>query len=156
MEPVVITLKPGQALRIELFETDGAFELHYDTPAYPNQLVVKEAEGLEDSSGRTGVLYCEAFMSPIDALDVEAADPDFGDAEDESDEVYCGPPTFAIYSGTRKMWFDCKYHVFVNNRNKNCEFESSHDADQFANHLTRAHGTRAKLEVVRSDYSPSI
>lgn len=64
-----VTLKPGESLNVQFHETDGEFEVHFDTPQYPQALVVKETAGLPGSvkGGAEEILYHEAFGRGIPA-----------------------------------------------------------------------------------------
>ena len=159
LEPVVITLKPGQALRIELFETDGAFEIHYDTPDHKNCLVVKEAEGLPDSYERVGILYCEEFGTPPinEQTYVGDADDDIDSAEADDGEPAPEAPAFtwAIYSMSRKMWFnraDGKH--WSSERLPTCEFLDSFYAHEECRNVYFNYGNTEQLQVMRSDQKP--
>jgi hypothetical protein len=152
LEPVVVTLKPGQALRVELFETDGAFEIHYDTPDHKGCLVVKEADGLPDSYERVGILYCEEFgVTPINEATY------VGDVEDDTDdgEVLGSSTdglTWAIYSLTRKQWFnrtDSSY--WSSERLIQCEFLENQAAHDSCSRVYHLFGHSEQLQVVRSD-----
>ena len=52
-----IVLSPGDVLKVQFDESDGAFEVHFDTTEHPNSVVVKEICG--GVSGAT--LYHEEF-----------------------------------------------------------------------------------------------
>lgn len=44
-----IIMHPGDVLKIQFMETDGEFEIHFDTDEHPNSLIVKETAGLPGS-----------------------------------------------------------------------------------------------------------
>lgn len=46
---MIVTLNPGESLTVQFHESDGEFEIHFDTKAHPNALVVKETAGLAGS-----------------------------------------------------------------------------------------------------------
>lgn len=68
-----ITLAPGESLSVVFKDTDGEFEIHFDTPEYKEQIVVKEIAGLSGSEvgEANAILYHEIFL--------------FSDEEEESD-----------------------------------------------------------------------
>jgi hypothetical protein len=43
---VNIVLNPGEAVSVSFAETDGSFEIHFDTKEHPNAVVVKETGGM--------------------------------------------------------------------------------------------------------------
>lgn len=70
---VAITLNTGESVSIAFANTDGEFLIAYDTPQYPEQLVVKETAGLPGSvvGAASAVLYHEdwrAFQPPVGDL----------------------------------------------------------------------------------------
>lgn len=144
-QPVVITLHPGQAIRIELADTDGAFEVHYDTAGYASQLVVAEVENLPDSYGRKGILYCEDWNKSLSnpAVPVEA-----DDAEEDTDL------TFAIYSPTSQTYFNREEQAWVHTRVDPCEYCDPVQAHERVAALLKQYGTSEQFEVLRSDQKP--
>ena len=60
-----ITLHPGEKLIVSLASTDGEFELHFDTPEYPGQLVVRESAGFDGNvvGSALQTLYKEVFTT---------------------------------------------------------------------------------------------
>ena len=58
---MVVTIAPGEMVRIELEGTDGAFEISFDSKESPNAVVVRETESSSDDSERSGELYRESF-----------------------------------------------------------------------------------------------
>jgi len=54
---MIITLEPGERIGIVIKYTEGIFEIHYDTPEYPNRFIIEEVSGCPDDSGQEGVLY---------------------------------------------------------------------------------------------------
>lgn len=61
-----IVLSPGDKLEIGLADTDGAFEVHYDTAEHPKSFLIKETDFLSGNViGKAGsVLYQEDFKLP--------------------------------------------------------------------------------------------
>lgn len=55
---MIVTLKPGEKVEIQLFETDGVITVDYDSK-FDNKLTV-EAD-MPDTNGRQGIIYCEEF-----------------------------------------------------------------------------------------------
>jgi hypothetical protein len=158
LEPVVVTLKPGQALRVELFETDGAFEIHYDTPDHKGCLVVKEAEGLPDSYERVGILYCEEFGREVAEdcaaeLALNETDAEGGPADDLY-EAAEQPFTYAIYSSSRKKWFSKEGPRWLDTRDVTCEFLQSHYAQSQCRVILHNYGMSEQMVVLRSDQKP--
>lgn len=45
----IITLMPGEKVVIQFHESDGEFEIHFDTAGHPDAIVVKETGGFEGS-----------------------------------------------------------------------------------------------------------
>jgi hypothetical protein len=68
----IIELKPGESLTVKLFETDGEFEIHYDTKEHPNALVVKETAGLPGSikGDADSILYHEDWSDCSEVAEV--------------------------------------------------------------------------------------
>ena len=156
LKPIVVTLRPGQAIRIELADTDGAFEIHYDTPVYSNQLVVAEVENLPDSYGRRGVLYHEDWRKNTNqGVTLPVADEETESVEGDEGEIFTGfcipLLTFAVYSVARKQWWSPHLNVWVDERDRNCEFEDPSAAHRLADKLLRDYGLSTLLSVVRSD-----
>lgn len=161
-KPITITLSPGQAVRIELSEGDGAFEIHYDTPKHTNKLVVEEVENLEDTSGRTGILYCEDF-SPAPGFRGTFCAPEEEEQDSTefdkcvADSADTGAPitdgiTYAIYWGSQKGWYRVGTKATtVETRDVSCEIYGVGDALRVVRRLHRDYGTAAMLTVVRSD-----
>ena len=65
-----IVLAPGEKLTIQLAESDGEFEVHFDTSEHPRQVVIKETAGLPGSEigDAMAVLYCEDFSKAQEGL----------------------------------------------------------------------------------------
>jgi hypothetical protein len=58
MEPIEIVLRPGQSVKITMFETDGEFIIDY---AAKEEGVLSVFADIEDTSGRMGEIYREEF-----------------------------------------------------------------------------------------------
>jgi hypothetical protein len=98
---VAITLNSGESISVALADTDGEFQIHYDTAEYPKQLVVKECAGLPGSvkGGANEVMYHEdwrSFKPPVDEAEEQLVDAQhhgwFCDAQGEvrhTDLVKC-------------------------------------------------------------------
>ena len=143
----VITIKAGTAIRIELDRADGAFEIHFDTLAHPEQVVVKEASGVADSYERTGVLYCEEFsMLPPESDDCDST----GTIRHNDDDEY----SYAIYWFGAKAWFNKDEQAWANERVDGCEYDDPSLAHEQANKLLTRHGLSEQIKVVSSDCQP--
>lgn len=66
-----IMIAPGETLKIGFLdengrESDGEFEVHFDTKEHPNSLLIKETAGLPGSilGGAEAILYHEYFGDP--------------------------------------------------------------------------------------------
>ena len=148
----VITIKAGTAIRIELEDTDGSFEIHYDTSAHPGQLVVKEAEGLPDSYARTGILYCEEYAT--EAARYKNSQPveiSSGIDDDEDDD---NRPTYAIYWYAAKAWFNKEEMAWTHERVDGCEYHDPSLAHEQALKRLQVHGMSEQIKVIRSDVQP--
>ncbi len=66
-----IVLSPGDVLKVQFDESDGAFEVHFDTTEHPNSVVIKETGGFEGSicGAAEAILYHEDFS--FDGFDEE-------------------------------------------------------------------------------------
>jgi hypothetical protein len=74
--PLEIVLRSHQAIKITFHETDGEFQIHYDTKEHPGSLVVKETSGCEGSvkGDASAILYQDDFISEEEELNqVEAS-----------------------------------------------------------------------------------
>lgn len=147
----VITIKAGTAVRIELDDTDGAFEIHYDTSEHRGQLVVKEADGLPDSYDRVGILYCEEFGTAVSKGETSKLECSPMDEDDDDD---WGEYTFAIYWYGAKAWFNKEEVAWTNERVSGCEYIDPSLAHAQAYKLLQRHGLSEQIQVIRSDVQP--
>ena len=71
-----ITLAPKEMLQVDFANTDGQFNIHFDTSDFPDAIVVDEVSGCTPNTvGHTGVLYQDKFEYAVGAEDsVEDAD----------------------------------------------------------------------------------
>ncbi len=95
---MIVTLNPGDVLQVQFAETDGAFEIHFDSQQHPNAIIVKETDGLRGNilGEAATILYEERFglplaetlgMLPPEAFDTEYDDGAAGaDVDDEEPE----------------------------------------------------------------------
>ncbi len=60
---MIITLNPGEKLIVEFHESDGQFEIHFDSEEHKDAIVVKETAYLPGNVCGIGgeTLYCEKF-----------------------------------------------------------------------------------------------
>ena len=63
-----VVMKPGDKLLVEFENTDGSFEIDYDSKGDYTLTVVAD---LPDTSGREGVIYCEDFSDVPGDFDPE-------------------------------------------------------------------------------------
>jgi hypothetical protein len=70
-----VVLKQGESLIVCIDDSDGEFEIHYNTPEHPDSLIVKETAGLPGSLKGEAfeILYDEKFGLGIDDVAVEKA-----------------------------------------------------------------------------------
>lgn len=142
----VITIKAGTAVCIEFADTDGSFEIHYDSPAHPGQLLVKETEGAHDSTGRKGILYCEEFEvveqagspTPVE-VDLMSEDQNF---------------TFAIYWRNGKCWYNREEQAWAIERTEACEYDDAFYAHEQSFKLLKNLGMSEQFTIIRSDDTP--
>jgi hypothetical protein len=68
LDPMIVTLKPGQSVHVNFFEADGGFEVHFDTRRHPMCILVKEVAGLDGNQcgNANAILYEERFEIPSD------------------------------------------------------------------------------------------
>lgn len=68
-----ITLKPGEHIAIQFHQTDGEFEIHFDTPKHPKALVVEEVS--QALTNVVGVLLHEPLLYDDDTDDDDSDTP---------------------------------------------------------------------------------
>ena len=144
----VVTIKIGTAVRIEFADTDGGFEIHYDTAEHPGQLIVKETDGLPDSYERTGILYCEEF-GVVDAC--APTEVGISATAEVSDNEWGEDHTFAIYWRSGKCWYNREEQAWSHDRISACEFDSPIDANERAIKLLKNLDMVEQFTIVRSD-----
>ena len=59
-----ITLKAGEYIAVQFEQTDGEFQIHFDTPRHPNALVVEETS--QALNAAVGVVFREQFGVPTE------------------------------------------------------------------------------------------
>lgn len=89
-----VMLQPGDKLSVEFADTDGEFEIHYDTKEHDKSIVVKETGGLPGSitGDANAVLYEEHFgdQDPGDVME-HLTGTDDDDDDDDDDEPLDDP-----------------------------------------------------------------
>lgn len=75
---IEISLAPGDGIKVTLQGTDGEFQIHYDTPRYQRQLLIKECAGLPGNvcGAANAILYHEDFRNAPADLDDLVEDED--------------------------------------------------------------------------------
>ena len=74
-----ITLAPKEMLQVDFANTDGQFNIHFDTVEYDSAIVVEEVSGCTPNLvGRTGIIYHDS-MSAVGEGELE------GDEDDDFD-----------------------------------------------------------------------
>ena len=62
---MIITLAPGDSLQVQFKDTDGEFQVHFDTKEHPQSIIVKETGGMPGNiiGKAQTTLYQEDFGS---------------------------------------------------------------------------------------------
>lgn len=97
----------GETLIVQFADTDGEFTIDFDSRAYPNQLVVRESDGIKGNKVGTAnaILYHEEFGLHVD--------PD-----DQPDEALSATP--ATTPATTPGFFVCSAGVLRHTERVHC------------------------------------
>ena len=97
-----ITLAPGEMLQVDFANTDGQFNIHFNSDEFPDAIAVEEVSGCTPNTvGHTGVLYHDKFEYAVGAEDA-VEDVDVFDA-DEGDTRHVGKhPMLSAAYGIKK------------------------------------------------------
>jgi hypothetical protein len=79
-----ITLKPGEHIAVQFDQTDGEFQIHFDTAEHPNQIVVKETGGI--SATTIGAALSVLYQDKLNGGRYLPNDSDITDEEREASE----------------------------------------------------------------------
>lgn len=85
-----VTLYPGESVQIEFANTDGQFEIHFDTSEHPNAIIVKETANLTPNRVGAGdaILYHDEFM--VNEDEVSDDESEIASDEDDAEETPTG------------------------------------------------------------------
>jgi len=61
---MIIELSPDDVLTVRFKDTDGEFQIHFDSEKHPETVTVEETSNFPDDKNRTGILYQESFEKP--------------------------------------------------------------------------------------------
>lgn len=65
---MLITLAPGEMLQVAFANTDGQFNIHFNSDEFPDAIAVEEVSGCTPNTvGHTGVLYHDKFEDAVGA-----------------------------------------------------------------------------------------
>lgn len=61
---IKIVIPQKSAITVEFEGVDGQFQIHFDSPQHPNEIMVAETAGLPGNIKGNGTLYIERFGTP--------------------------------------------------------------------------------------------
>jgi len=112
---MIVKVGIGEKVKVQFTDSDGEFEIHFDSPEYPKSIIVKESAGLPGSKigNANEIIYHETFGSFEEKERIVAGRIIGGKRKEVLDdlealekdiEVLCKYPQCANYDSKAESW----------------------------------------------------